>query len=109
MDELKKVLSVLEQAALQNVAGDEVTMEAIRKVMLFGLYNNGTIQPGIQTDPMRNFAIRLVADPSRTDEQIGAFLRANAMGISLVESGFDEIRKFKVEESGDKENSNPAR
>lgn len=91
-----QILSDQEKAKLEAFAKDRTLLEAVRKVLLFGIYNNGTLKPGEKVDPGQNFALSLAFanDGTLSDEQIGQDVRAAVRGIRLVEGAFKEFEKF---------------
>lgn len=75
--------------------------EAVRKVLLQGIYDNGVIKKGKKHDPRTNWALSLAWDKkaeTMTDEQIGKKLIAVAEGIRFVETSFDKIGSYKKAE-----------
>ena len=51
---LKNVLSKEEQAELEKFNQYPMMKQAVKKVLLFGIYNNGTLEPGKEADPTVN-------------------------------------------------------
>lgn len=100
---------VLITAFMQN--GKQV--EAVKKVLLMALYNNGTLKPDMPADPTKNWALGAfftVGSDAIDDNMLGAAVRASAMGIQMLESGLkklSEIATPKKPEGGKEEN--PAR
>jgi len=107
--ELKDILNEFETAQLEKLLDNPVLCEAIRKVFLFGIYYNGTIQKGLPADPTRNFTLALAFQKDVSNEHLGADLRACTEAIRMVEMGFKELSRFKKEEEVKKEEPNPAR
>jgi hypothetical protein len=84
--------------------------EAVKKVLLFGLYNNGTLKKGKSADPLRNAAFNLVAHRGDySNEQIGSDLRALWEGVNALESAFALISGFVPEPPPAKPTGNRAR
>lgn len=106
---IKGFLSDLEIGQLERLAEDSILLEAIKKVILFGLYNNGVLASGKPSDPLRNFALQTAGRRDFSNEQLGATIRASAEGMALLENGIKLLEKFKVEKSVSKDDSNPAR
>lgn len=90
-------LSDIEKQKIQSFLNDSVMLEAVRKVLLFGINHNGTFTPGEPANPARNFALQL---PFQSDIQgvvlddatLGAEVRAQVKGIRLLENGFAELK-----------------
>lgn len=112
-------LTEQEKAALEKFALDPVAVEAVKKVLLEGVYYDGRLLAGKEADPMKNFILGYFSNSkggmpapvfSMNDADIGANLRAIIHAVSFVESAFKEIEKFKpVEVVEQAEKKNPAR
>ena len=112
-DYVDSFLNELEKITLQKFADDEQLQAVVKKVLLAGAYQNGTLQPGQEINPGYNFAFSLLkyADMTGaeiTNEQVGGNLRACYEGIRSVESAFDIFKEYKtpIEPT---EKKNPAR
>lgn len=95
-------LNDIEREKVISFTSDEVMVEAVRKVILASIYNNGTLRQGEKTDPLKNGALGLafLALSGRaiiTDEQLGQDLRGLSHGINLLEAGFKELLAIKKE------------
>lgn len=106
---LNAVLSDIEKLKLEQLSQDNITLGALRKVFLFGIYYNGTLKKGENPNPLLNFALSLDKENVRTNEQLGAVLRAAQEGIWSIETAFKEIEQFKPTETPVKNEKNPAR
>ena len=98
---MDSVLTDSEQLLVEQFYNNETMRETIKKILLFVLYNNGTVQKGKESDSLRNAAFGLIAndmDGKLTNEQIGADLRALWEGIKLVENAFNAMSVYKIEE-----------
>jgi len=93
MNDFKEYLSDLEIAKIKSFVEDKAMFEAVRKVLLKGIYENGTLVPGKKANATRNFALTFNIDPKIKNEDLGADLRATVQGISFVELGFTELEK----------------
>lgn len=97
MDEF---LTDLEKEKISAFCSDETLKEAVRKVMLAGIYSNGVIKKdGKPHDPTKNFALTqafqaMIHSAPITDEELGQNIRARAAGIQMVEQGFAELDKI---------------
>lgn len=112
---VNEYLSDIERRKILSFINDETMLEAVRKVLLFGIYFNGTLKEGEAANPAQNFALQLgfqsdVQGVVLSDEQLGADVRAQVKGIRLLESGFAELKNCVPEAKGSepKEEKNPA-
>lgn len=97
-----KILNPVEQAEVQKFVENQTMFEAVKKILLAGIYFNGTLRAGEPADPTRNFTLSLVARSAQngeqffTNEQLGQDLRACSEGIRLVESGLKSLENYKT-------------
>lgn len=72
-------------------------VEAVKKVLLATLYDNGTLKPDVSANPLKNWALGAFfstdAD-SIDDAKLGAAIRASAMGIQMLESGLKKLQEI---------------
>lgn len=103
-------LSDLEKEKVHRFNEDTVLKEAVRKVLLAGIYMNGTLKKGAKANPLHNWALSFGATtPGVTDEQLGQNLRAHAWAVNSIESAFNKLGEIKVEQPEEKkEKKNPA-
>lgn len=92
----KYYLNSIEEDQLSHLAENLTLLNAVKKVLLEGVYSNGVLVAGENAESGRNFALSLAFSKEASNEQIGADLRACAEGIRIIESGFKELEKFKV-------------
>jgi hypothetical protein len=90
-----EILTDGEKAKLEAIASDPVAVEAVRKIILTGVYYNGTIKAGEKANPTRNFALALAFNPGYSAERVGEDVKACAQAIMLLEKGLAEIESFK--------------
>lgn len=93
-------LSDQEKSQIEKFVGNKKMFEAVRKVLLAGIYENGVLKPGEDHDPSKNFALTqvftaLIHGHPISDEDIGQNIRAQAAGIRLVETGFKKLVDLK--------------
>lgn len=91
---MQDYLSDSEQQKIASFMRDTKMVDAVKKVILAGIYFNGTLKPDVKANPLKNFALSLAFDPKIDNEALGADLRATAQGISFVEKGFGELGKI---------------
>ena len=81
-------------------------VEAVRKVILSGIYFDGVLKPGRPSDPFKNFILGKFAGKIEgsmqpppvimdSTEEIGLKMRAIIDAISMLETGFRELDKLK--------------
>ena len=103
------VLNPVEISKLELLAQDEIMIRALKKVLLYGVYYNGTMKKGEDPHSLRNFALRIDESNMMTDAQVGAILRAKTEGLATVEGAFDVIDLYKPFSIPPRETKNPAR
>lgn len=109
---MDKYLDDKEKALVMEFVKHPDMLEAVKKSILYVVYNNGCLKPGESADPLRNFALGLFfskQDGSVTDEELGRDLRAIAMGIQLLESAIGKMEELAPKKEGDGKDVNPAR
>lgn len=91
-------LSAREKAELHALADNDVAVIALKKLVLHSVYSQGTLEENKEANPTLNFAFQLVAGPaaSKTNDQVGAELRARWEGANFVEAGFSDLVKYKT-------------
>lgn len=95
---MEKYLSELEIVKLETLCADEVMLEALRKVMLQGIYTHGVMAPGVVADPLKNAAYSLAAEAMNNpipDELLGQHIRAQWAGLNALENAFRDLKKLK--------------
>lgn len=94
--QLKDVLNELEQIEIQKFIENPTLKEAIRKILLFGIYYNGRLEAGKDADPLINFALARAMNREISDEQLGRDMKISAESVIMVEDAFKQIDKFKI-------------
>ena len=93
---IDSILSDQEKDAIAAFTQNEVLVEAVKKVLLVGIYGNGTLKKGEAADPLRNFAFGAVFNrPDISNEHIGEELRAAMSGINTLETAFQNLLAYK--------------
>lgn len=110
-DIVDTILTEAEKVALGTFANNVLLFEAVKKVVLAGLYYNGSLKAGEAPNPTINAAYSLVyRNPAVPNETLGQDLRAMAEGAKMVELAFNKFDKFKPDEKGGTGTTpNPAR
>ena len=112
---IKEYLNEVEHTAIKKFIEDKVMLEAVKKVLMEVVYNQGVLKEGKPFDLNMNYAFSLAARKkmtgftSLTNEQIGADLCAVWEGTNLVGLGFKELDKFRIINQTDKPKDNPGR
>ena len=108
---LEKVLSDKEIAEVQKFIKNDCLKEAVKKILLYGIYYNGTLKKGEEPNPMMNFALTIneIDGKMLTDEEIGAVLRAKRHAIEMLVTGYQELEKFDMIPAKETKKGNQAR
>jgi len=111
---IENLLTELEKNKLALFSEDKVMFDAVKKVLLAGIYSNGTIKKGEELDTNVNFALSLLLTPNgqevhQDNELLGARLRASVEGLRFLEVGFKTLESLGVKEVKSEKNKNPAR
>lgn len=102
---MKHYLTPLEHEKVVQFNEDDVMREAVKKVLLEGLYAVGVLEAGKSADA-RNWAFNLAGlnDMAMDDATVGNLLKVTAKGIAALEDGFKRIGEFsRVETKEEKE------
>lgn len=94
-------LADIERQQVEIFCNNKVMFEAVRKVFLAGIYENGVLKPGVPHNPMKNWAMsfhdRMTSGV--TNENIGAEVRAFSWGLNEIERGFGRLLEIKPEKA----------
>ncbi len=106
-------LNEVEKAEVEKFIVNDTLIGAVKKILMFPLYQNGTLEAG-ETPTDKNFAIQaalhaIQSDPKITNEMLGEGLRASVEALRLLELGFQELAKLKNKKETLKEEKNEAR
>jgi hypothetical protein len=96
---MKDYLTEMEIAKIEQFCGDITMYEAVKKVLLAGIYTHGTIQKGVTPNPLQNAAYHLAAvsvENPVTNEIIGEHVRGMWYGVNALKNGFDELDRLKI-------------
>ena len=95
---MQEQLSDIEIVKIETFCADEVMFEAVRKVLLAGLYTHGVLVADKKPNPLVNGAFSLVALSMNNpipDEQIGQQLKAQWAGLNALENAVKELKNIK--------------
>ena len=101
----KDALTDSEKGKLFAFAQDKNMMAAVKKIMLYDLFECG--HTTVQHDAGLNWVYNLV-DGKRTDEQLGQELKAHTAGLGFVLAAFKRLEEFGIEETKSVDETNPA-
>jgi hypothetical protein len=106
-------LNDLEKTKIIAFRQDEQMINAVKKVLLKAIYNQGVMKPGEKIDPLLNPALNLAFVSVRneaviSDEELGRKLRGLAEGLNYLEVAFNEMLALKVEDKKEEEEKNKA-
>jgi hypothetical protein len=94
-----ETLSDIERQKLENLSQDKVLLDAINKVFLTVMYQQGTVGEKVKS-PMYNAALAIVTNNEGADNtKLGEDLRALYQGLSQVEIGMKSLREDFLPES----------
>lgn len=105
-------LNEIERAELAKFVGNKTLFEAVRKVILSGVYFDGVMIPGKPADPLRNFVLAsftnangmMPADmATKPDAEMGAKLRSIIQAVSMIDTGFETFSEFEIKVEQKKE------
>ena len=96
---MEKYLTETEISKIESFVADETMFEAVRKVLLQGLYLQGTVQMGVSPDPLKNGAFSLVSlalENPIPDEVLGQNLRAQWAGVNALHNALKDLKNIKT-------------
>lgn len=109
MDAFDKFLSEEEKTLIASFYSNEKQREAVKKILLFGVYYNGILKKDEEANPLMNWALSLAMGKGDvSNEALGADLRASAEGIRAIENAYLQLKSF-VKEKEIPKKENPAR
>lgn len=90
----------LEVSKIEQFCADTEMYNAVKKVLLAGIYTHGTVQRGFTPDPLKNGALSLVhlstSNPV-TDEVLGQHIRGVWEGLNALQNAFQNLNNIKSE------------
>ncbi len=108
-------LSDIEQEHIIRMNNTPALINAVRKVLLESVYNNGVLRKGSDPTPTRNAALGLAiiavnGQAIVNNEQLGEDLRAIAQAVAFIEQGFKKLSEIKeIQQSPETEEENPGK
>jgi hypothetical protein len=95
---MQEYLTDLEVVKIEAFCADEVMFNAVKQVLLAGLYTHGVPKKGKKHNPLINGAFSLVSLAGENpipDAELGAHLRGTWFGINALENGYKALTKIK--------------
>lgn len=102
------ILDDTEKLAIQIFIDNPKQYEAVKKVLLWEIYQNGVIKKGEPVNLLRNSFMR-VAMTMDDPLKMGQRIMAMAEGINFLEMGFKQLSKYGRKEEIKNNNENQAR
>lgn len=96
----KTILTPLQVSKIEQFNNDKDMQEAVKKVLLSGIYAHGVVQKGLEHNPLINGAFSLVALAGENpipDEQLGAHIRGTWFGVNALENAWNKLVAIKKE------------
>jgi len=97
-------LTDLNKAKIEAFCADKEMYDAVKKVLLAGLYEHGTLKEGYTPNPLQNAAFSLASQAVQNpipDELLGQHIRGMWMGMNALELGFNRLDGIKLEKKAD--------
>lgn len=101
-DYMKEYLTPLQIVKIEQFKNDKEMYDAVKKVLLAGLYTHGVVTKGKEHNPLINGAFALVALAGENpipDAELGAHLRGTWFGINALENAYKQLDKIKSEKA----------
>jgi len=105
-------LSDKEYELVRKFVENEATVEAVRKVLLSGVYDDGIRVEDKPAEPLKNFILGKMSQPLMINapmETKGMEITSVINAVSMVERGFEELDRFKVKKPEVEKEKNKAR
>lgn len=107
---LSEVLSEAEKGQLEAFCANQMMMDAVKKVLLFPIYDSGVMKPGETPIPRLNFFLNLYTSrPSWKSEDLGEEVKVRSEALMLIENAFMEIEGYQKLEIPSEPKENIAR
>lgn len=107
---MQENLTDLQIAKIEAFMADAEMVEAVKRVLLAGIYSHGVVEKGFKHDPLQNGALSLAALSTNNpipDEQLGQHIRGVWAGLNALENAFKNLSSVssKVESPYTEENN----
>ncbi len=104
------ILSDHEKQSIEAFCNNKVMYNAVKKVILSGIYEQGTLKEDEEPNPDENAAFHLASLSIKNpipDEILGQHIRGMWAGVNALVNAFDKLQSFKQVKKG-KPEKNPA-
>jgi hypothetical protein len=91
-------LNDIEKAEVVAFLENKVMSNAVKKVLLSGVYFDGTMEAGKEHDPLKNFVLGRLSQQHalmNDNKHLGDLARSMIDAVSMLETGFAELEKCK--------------
>lgn len=91
-------LTDLEKVKIETFCDDKDMFDAVKKVLLQHIYDQGVLKAGQAHNPLKNRAFALAQHATEnpmTDEVLGQHIRGLWEGVNALETGYAELQKIK--------------
>ena len=108
---MQEFLTELEVLKVEQFCQDKVMFDAVRKILLKGIYSEGVVQKGFKHDPLQNAAFNLASQVITNpipDAELGANLRGMWAGVNYLHNAYKELERIKSLQSPYVEETNEA-
>ena len=95
---MEDYLTEAQKVKIEVFCKDTELFDGVKKVLLQHIYSQGVLEKGVESNPLKNRAFKLVQLATENpipDEQLGAHLRGLWEGVNALESGYSELKKIK--------------
>jgi len=103
---MKEYLNEIEIEKIEAFCKDEILLEAVKKVILQGLYTHGVNHPGQKAEPLLNGAFSLVSMTMGNpipNELLGEQLKAQWAGINTMHNAFESLKSIRSDKKDEVE------
>ena len=114
MNQFKDILNEKEEVELRKMIDNKPLVGGLKKALLEAVYYSGTLKPGEEPEPRRNFVCQMLYTEDMgtvykvSNEEIGERVRASVEGIRLIEQAFAKLEALReVKEVEEKKEPNP--
>lgn len=100
---MQDYLSDIEVVKIETFCADKEMFEAVKKVLLQHIYDQGVMKTGEPHNPLKNRAFALAQHATEnpmTDEIMGQHIRGLWEGVNALETGYNELTNIKSKEDG---------
>lgn len=92
---MEKQLNDFEIKKIETFCADEEMYNAVKKVLLEGIYHHGVNKPGMVSDPLVNGALSLASLSTNNpipDSELGAHIRGVWAGLNALENAYKKLK-----------------